>query len=216
MNDSEKNLADKLGGKFIVLDGPDGSGKSTQVLKLAQFIESLGVDVMTVRDPGGTHISDRVREILLDKKSEHMGVECEMLLYMASRAQLVHQIVRPALQSNKCVLADRYISSTIAYQGALGADIENIKAAAKLAVGKTMPDLTIILDLDSDHGLARATRENGADRIESRTVEYHNKVRRMFLKQASDNPEKFAVVDANGTIDQVSDAIKQKIQSFWQ
>jgi dTMP kinase len=189
---------DRLAGRFIVVDGPDGAGKSTQTALLAKALREQGVTVRQVRDPGGTAIGDRVREILLDPACEEMAVRTELMLYMASRAQLVAEIVRPALQAGQCVLSDRYISSTIAYQGAGGADVDEVRRVGDVAVGGLWPDLTILLDLPSDEGLARAAKRSDPDRMEAKAREFHRRVRELFLAQARNDPSGNVVVDASG------------------
>lgn len=204
-------LADKLAGRFIVVDGPDGAGKSTQIHLLAQWLGEQGVPLTQVRDPGGTAIGDRIREILLDKRHGEMAVECELMLYMASRAQLVRQIIRPALAQGRCVLADRYISSTIAYQGAGGADVDAIRRVADVAVGGLWPDLTIVLDIESEEGLRRAHRGVGHDRMELKGLEFHRKVRQGFAAQAHAQADCFRVVDAAGSVEAVSAHLRQAL-----
>lgn len=196
-------LSDKLAGRFVVIDGPDGAGKSTQAKLLAERLRADGLEVTLVRDPGGTAIGDRIRQILLDRTHGEMAVECELMLYMASRAQLAAEVIRPALEAGQCVLSDRYISSTIAYQGAGGADADAIRQAGRIAVGQTWPDLTVILDLPSDAGLTRAGRADEHDRMEAKGLEFHRRVREVFLQQARQEPERFRVVDASGSIDEV-------------
>jgi dTMP kinase len=204
-------LAKELAGKFIVLDGPDGAGKSTQLALLAEKLEAGGLTVCRLRDPGGTEIGNRVREILLDRAHETMSVECELMLYMASRAQLAHELIRPALSAGQCVLCDRFISSTIAYQGAGGADVDTIRRIGKAAVGETWPDLTIILDVDAAAGLSRVG--NAPDRIEAKGAEFHGEVREAFLKQA-DGPDCVVVVDGSGSIEQVHQRIAEAIAAW--
>jgi len=196
--DAILTIAPKLAGSFIVLDGPDGAGKSTQLSLLADAMTAAGVEVCRLRDPGGTTIGDRIREILLDRKHEAMSVECELMLYMASRAQLAAEHIRPALAAGKCVLCDRFISSTIAYQGAGGADIETIRRIGQAAVGDAWPDLTIVLDIDVEVGMGRLSDE--PDRMESKSLSFHRQVREVFLQQAADDPARFAVVDARTEI----------------
>jgi dTMP kinase len=137
-----------LAGRFVVFDGPDGSGKSTQFRRFADFVGEHGVNVTEVREPGGTPIGEQIRKILLDPASE-MSLRCEMLLYMASRAQLVEQIIAPALERKHLVLADRFVSSTLAYQGAAGGlPVNEIQAVAGVAVGSRQPDLVMVFDVD--------------------------------------------------------------------
>jgi len=193
-------VAPKLAGAFLVLDGPDGAGKSTQLSLLADALSAAGVEVCRLRDPGGTVIGDRVREILLDREHDGMSVECELMLYMASRAQLAAEHIRPALAAGKCVLCDRFISSTIAYQGAGGADVDMIRRIGQAAVGDAWPDLTIVLDVDVEVGMSRLSDE--PDRMESKSLDFHRKVREMFRRQADDDPGRFALVDPSGEIQQ--------------
>lgn len=211
------DLSDRLRKKFIVIDGPDGSGKTTQAKLLGQFLQQQGVSVCVVCDPGGTPIGDGIRRILLDRDHGEMSVECELMLYMASRAQLAAEVIRPALDSGQCVLCDRYISSTIAYQGAGGADVEAIRAVGLAAVGDTWPDLTVILDIDPQEGLIRAGKAGAADRIESKDLQYHRKVCELFLSQARNEPGRYAVIDASGGVEQVQQRLRDAIANWqWQ
>lgn len=194
-----------------MIDGPDGAGKSTQIAMLAAFLREQGLAVAQTRDPGGTAVGDRIRAILLDNAHAEMAVACETMLYMASRAQLVAEVIRPALESGVCVLCDRFVSSTIAYQGAGGADIEAIRRVAQVAVGGVWPDLTVILDLGHEEGLRRAAERATKDRMESKGDLFHQRVREMFLAQAKDQPDKFAVVDAAGPVEQVQLRLREKL-----
>jgi dTMP kinase len=145
-----------LSGKFIVFDGPDGCGKTTQLRTLIAKLQGQGVKVRRLREPGGTPIGEHIRELLLSTKTQNMDVRCEMLLYMASRAQLVHEEILPALAAGECVVSDRYASSTLAYQGGGGGmPLESILDVAKVALGDTWPDLTVVFDLDTDEAMAR-------------------------------------------------------------
>ncbi len=205
-------MAQALAGTFVVFDGPDGAGKSTQLGLLAEKLESAGVTICRLRDPGGTAIGDRVREILLDRAHEHMSVECEMLLYMASRAQLAYEFIRPALARGECVLCDRFISSTVAYQGAGGADVQTIRQVGHTAVGDAWPDLTVILDVDSAEGLSRI--DSAPDRIESKALDFHQRVRELFLQQAADEPDTFIVVPTTGTVERTHGQIVQALAAW--
>ena len=197
-----KHWINKLRGRFIVLDGPDGAGKSTQFHRLAAYVRRGGVEVCEVRDPGGTAIGERIRELLLDPDHERMDVRCEMLLYMASRAQLVAERIRPALRRGELVLADRFISSTLAYQGTAGGlPPEDIRSVGEAAVGDTRPDWTVIFDVD---GETAAKRLNPLlDRIELRGRPYHRRVRRGYLDQAAAEPDRYMVIDAGAGPDEV-------------
>ena len=207
------DLADKLAGKFIVVDGPDGAGKSTQVKLLADLLRAEGLAVRQVRDPGGTAIGDRIREVLLDNAHSEMTIGCEMLLYMASRTQLMGQVIAPALENGECVLSDRWVSSTVAYQVAEGtATAEEVMNLYDIALKKVYPDLTVILDVPAELGLGRLT--GPADRIEAKGPEFHEKVRALFLAQAKAAPAHFAVVDGAGGIQDVHERLMETLRNW--
>ncbi|MHC4716486.1 MAG: dTMP kinase [Planctomycetota bacterium] len=196
-----RDLADSLRGKFIVLDGPDGAGKSTQLDLLAELLARQGAEVERVRDPGGTSVGDKIRQILLDRANGDMVPLCEMLLFMASRAQLIAEKVRPAVTAGKVVLCDRFISATIAYQGASGVEAQPIIDVGNLAVQGVWPDLTVVLDLPAEVGLERVGRrvaQAGQDRMEIRSMAYHQAVRENFLTLSKCYPRPVVVVDAQG------------------
>ncbi len=193
----------RLAGHFVVFDGPDGSGKSTQFKRFAAFARDEGsLKVCEVREPGGTAIGEQVRTILLDPANQEMSLRCEMMLYMASRAQLIEQTIRPALDRGELVLADRFISSTLAYQGTAGGMTpEEILAVGRVAIGSIWPDLTVIFDVDEN---IAATRLNPLlDRMELKGIEFHRRVRQGFLAQAHNQPDWHLVVDASGDAEQV-------------
>ena len=146
---------DKLAGKFLVLDGPDGAGKSTQVRLLGDHLRGLGMPVEVAIDPGTTRIGQKIRDVLLDRDNGEIGPMCETFLFMASRAQLVHELIRPALAQGKVVLCDRFVSATIAYQGASGVDTKMIMKLGEVAIDGLWPHLTIVLDIPTDAGFKR-------------------------------------------------------------
>jgi len=202
----------KLKGKFIVLDGPDGSGKSTQVKLLSDLMIDKGVPVLSLRDPGGTRIGEHIRGILLDNGNTDMSVRCELLLYMASRAQLFSQRIAPALSHCECVLCDRWISSTYAYQavaGKIGPKV--VLKVAEAALERTWPDLTIIIDLPSDLGLNRIS--GTPDRMEQKGNNFHRQVRDAFLELA-DMRDDFEVVDGSSSIREVHQNICEIIERY--
>jgi dTMP kinase len=201
-----------LRGKFIVLDGGEGCGKSTQALLLKESLEKKGVATILVRDPGSTRIGEMIRKILLDPGNGEMSMRCEMLLYMAARAQLMRELIGPALAEGKCVVCDRFVSSTLAYQlGGDGLTEAEIRSAADTAIGGRWPDLTIILDMPVEQSAARLQRAK--DRIEQRPVEYHRKVRENYLAQAERDPLKVRVISAGGDKEFVHREILRVLES---
>ena len=226
------DLQSKLAGKFIVFDGPDGSGKTTQLKLLAERLTAAGLEVVRGKDPGGTPIGNQIRKILLEGDLAEMDVRCETFLFMASRAQLVSEVVDPALAAGKVVLCDRYISSTWAYQGAAGYDVAHIVELGRLAVGATWPHLTIIVDVPAEDGLQRTgrkphhagrNRKNGSgqglllgdaqpDAMEARPIAFHRKVRQLFLQLPPDYPGKAVVIDGRPAAEQVHERVWETIE----
>jgi len=180
-------------GKFITFEGSEGSGKSTQSKLLCAYLKKKGYRVIFLREPGGTKISEKIRQILLDNKNDGMSAESEVLLYMAARAQLVREIILPALKKGKIIICDRFLDSTLAYQGyGLGLDIEAIKYIGRLATLGLKPDLTIFLDLAIEKGLMH--RKFKEDRIEKRALSYHSRVRKGYLSLAAQEPQRIKIV----------------------
>ena len=201
-------MTQTLAGKFVVLDGPDGCGKSTQVRLLSEWIAARGVDVVSYRDPGTTVVGEKIRDILLDTAHEGMGDNVEVLLYMAARAQLWKEHIGPDLKSGKCVLMDRWVSSTCAYQGwAGGFGIDKVLKLGADALERLWPDITIVLDVDLETARSRMQRQ--LDRMEQKGDAYHAKVREGFLRLA-DTCDAVKVVDARRPVEQVhQDVLKQ-------
>lgn len=201
-----------LAGRFIVFDGPDGSGKTTQFARFVSYCRDAGIDMCEVREPGGTTISEQIRAILLNPDNIEMSLRCEMMLYMASRAQLVEERIRPALDRGQLVLADRFLSSTLAYQGAAGGLSEaEILAVGKVAVGSIWPDLTIIVDVDER--VAARRLHPLLDRMETKGVEFHRRVREGFLVQARAQPSQYLVVDGTREVDAVFAAVLEGVEA---
>ncbi|MEM8781371.1 MAG: dTMP kinase [Planctomycetota bacterium] len=194
-----------LRGSFVVFDGPDGSGKTTQFRRFIELCESQGIEVCEVREPGGTAIGERVRDLLLHYRDDDHGAmapACEMLLFMASRAQLIVERVRPALERGCLVLADRFISSTLAYQGtAGGTPVADILRVGQVALGETWPDRVVVFDVDE---ATAAQRLNPLlDRMEARGAAFHAKVRGGYLEQAQQDADRYVVIDARDDEDTV-------------
>jgi dTMP kinase len=210
-------------GKLLVLEGPEGAGKTTQAPLLAEWLRSLGHDVIAAREPGGTAVGDEVRRILLDSPDGAVGDAAEALLYMASRAQLVERIVRPGLARGAIVLLDRFFLSTYAYQVAgRGLAEDEVRAANQLAVGHLVPDLTILLTIPPTEGLARADRRGGRDRLERADAAFHERVARAFAMYSDaewqrNHPECGPVmsVDATGEVRDVFDRVVEALTSHW-
>ncbi len=202
---SEKMTA-SMSGLFLSLDGIDGAGKSTQVARLIEWFERRGREVISPRDPGSTALGESLREILLHRQEVPLSMTAEMLLYMASRAQLVHEVICPALAAGQVVIADRYLLANVVYQGcAGGVAVEHIWQVGNIATGGVMPQLTFILDLPVELALGRLTR--GLDRLESRGQEYMRLVRDGFLEQAQCLGEAAVIIDARASPDEIHAAI---------
>lgn len=207
-------LAARLRGRFVVFDGPDGSGKSTQLKRFAHWCTERGVAVSEVREPGGTAIGERIRAVLLDPENDSMVMRCEMLLYMASRAQLYAERIVPALERGELVLADRFTSSTLAYQGTAGGlPVDDILAVGRVATGNRWPDLTVVFDVDEVTAGKRLSPL--LDRIEQRDAEFHRRVREGYLAQCRDCPERYRKVDASVEPDAVFAAVLACASAFF-
>jgi dTMP kinase len=192
---------------FISLDGIDGAGKSTQIDLLRAHLESLGQTVACFRDPGSTKLGEAIREILLHREDIPLAGTAEMLLYMAARAQLVADQIRPALDSGATVICDRFLLANVVYQGVAGGlNVDELWSVGRCATGGLSPDVTVILDLEPEAAAARIQR--GADRLEKRGIEYFKKVRLGFLEQVQRASSKSLVVDASGSVDNIHSLIR--------
>lgn len=200
-------------GKFIVFDGGEGCGKSTQAILLKQSLEALGLVVLLVRDPGTTRVGELVRSILLNPDNDEISMRCEMLLYMAARAQMMSQMILPAMKRGEVVISDRFVSSTLAYQlNGEGMTAEQIRAVAEIAIQHRWPDLTIVLDMPIEQSISRVKRPK--DRIEQRPMEYHEQVRRNYLAQATAMPERYRVINGNRAVAAVQADVWSAAQSM--
>ena len=199
-------------GRFIALDGIDGSGKSTQIARLADWLRSRGLAVSTCRDPGSTAVGDAIRAILLDRHDLSVAPTAEMLLYMAARAQLVAEVVEPALAGGAWVVSDRYLTANIVYQGhAGGLDTEAIRAVGGVATGGLAPDLVVVLDVDLETSAARLDRP--LDKLENRGAAHRRLVREGYLAEAARDPDGIRVIRADAGIDEVAGRIRAAVAS---
>ncbi len=199
---------------FITFEGAEGSGKSTQIKAAAKFLKSKGYDVVLLREPGGTKVSEAIREILLNKDNSAMCPQTELLLYLAARAQIINEKILPALKKGKIVICDRYEDSTLAYQGyGRGFSIDSIlKVSKDLVRGSVVPNLTFLLDIDPAKGMKRGGRH---DRMERQSLAFHRKVRNGFLKLAAKNKKRFTVIDSSKPIDDVTQKVTGKLKNVF-
>ncbi|MEN6371327.1 MAG: dTMP kinase [Armatimonadota bacterium] len=197
-------------GFFISLEGPEGSGKSTQIRLLAAFLEDQGYKVVVTAEPGGDPVAQEIRKIVLHSKTDIVP-EAELLLYLAARAQHVRHIILPALQRGEIVISDRFADSSFAYQGyARGLDLATLKELNDFATGGLIPNLTLLLDVPVEFGLERQQDKN---RFEAESVAFHEKVRAGFLALAKDEPKRWAVIDATGSIEEVRERVAIAVES---
>lgn len=191
-------------GLFISVEGTDGAGKSTQIDLLLEHLKSKGIDVIYTREPGGTYISEKIREIILDTDNEGMKDTCEALLYAASRAQHVREKIVPALNEGKMVLCDRYVDSSIVYQGVgRGLGIDEVKAINDFAIGGVMPDITLFFDLTVEESVKRKKNMGSLDRIEKESFDFHKKIYDGYIKLAESDPARIKRIDASKPVEEV-------------
>jgi len=196
---------------FLSIDGGDGAGKTTQVALLVQWLTKIGYEVLACRDPGSSRLGELLRELVLKRSDLEIGRRAEMLLYMAARAQLTEQFIRPALSSGKLVVCDRYLLANVVYQGyAGGLDVDALWTVGHVATGGLKPDLTIVLDVPVEVAAARLHRE--LDRMEKQGDAFHGRVRQGFLAEAARHPAEILVVDASQPIDRVHAAVRAAVE----
>lgn len=204
-------------GLFITLEGPEGGGKTLHMAALAAFLRQQDCQVLATREPGGTPIGDQVRNVLMEMKNTAMHPRTEALLFQASRAQLVAQVIRPHLESGGVVLSDRYADSTLAYQG-YGHGLfrlDELRALIEFATGGLKPDLTLLLDLDTEMGLQRKLSEGEWNRLDAYDLEFHRRVRQGYLEMAHAEPQRWKIIDAGQPVEAVRralcDAVMERI-----
>ena len=202
-------------GIFITMEGPDGSGKSTQIALLKEYLESEGYDVLITREPGGTTISEAIRGIILNKDYSEMSPVTEMLLYASARAQLIAEVIGPVLDKGGAVISDRFVDSSLVYQGmARGLGVDAVYEVNKQAIGKYMPDVTFMLDLPAEVGISRKKDQKELDRMEMESLDFHRKVAEGYRKLADKFPERIETIDATLPIENISDLIKDRVRAI--
>lgn len=209
-------------GLFLTLEGPDGAGKTTQGTRLVEYLRRAGLPVVSSREPGGTAIGERIRQLLLDETHREMAPVTEMLLFAASRAQFVREVVEPALAKGVTVLSERYVDASLAYQGyGRGIDVALVRRVNEVATGGLLPDLTLLLDIDPAVGLQRARTAGGkegvagrGDRLEQETLAFYERVRAGFLQLARESPQRIVVIDVQGDVERVHRRVIEAVQGL--
>ncbi len=197
---------------FITLEGPEGSGKTSQIPPLSEFLRQEGYTIVTTREPGGTAVSDQIRSVLINMANKDMTPRTEILLFLAARAQLVDQLIRPALAEGKVVICDRYGDSTLAYQGyGHQTDLDTLRHLLAFATGGLVPDLTILLDIDVEAGLMRKKKVDEWNRLDAYEVAFHQRVRRGYHRLIAEEPNRWAVIDASQPQEVVQLVLRQVI-----
>lgn len=212
-HESNYELSNSVG-LFITFEGPEGSGKTTQIHLLAEYLTSQGHQLLLTREPGGTKIGNAIREILLSQTHQEMSPRAEALLFSAARAQLIDEVVRPALMQGKIVLSDRYIDSTLAYQGyGRNQNLNHLRLLGEFATQRLMPDLTLFLDVNPEEGLRRKLANDGAEwnRMEAQTLAFHQAVRQGYLDLATQEPMRWRVIDGAQQVEAIQSKIQQQV-----
>src|SRR5687768_12466896 len=199
---------------FITLEGPEGSGKTSHMPYLVEYLHKKGYNVFSTREPGGTSIGEQIREVIHDLKNAEMHPRAETLLYQAARAQIVEQVIKPRLADGEIVISDRYYDSTIAYQGyGHQQDLDEVRKLVKYATGGLVPDLTVLLDVDVEVGLGRR-KQNGMEwnRMDAHEIEFYQRVRAGYLEMVKQEPHRWVVIDAGRKWDKVQEALRRVIE----
>lgn len=191
-------------GLFITLEGPDGSGKSTQIELLRDYLSCKGYDIIVCREPGGTRISEAVRHVILNKDFKEMGHMTELLLYAAARAQLVEEVIRPSLEAGKIIICDRFVESSAVYQGiARNMGVDLVYDVNKFAIGDTIPNITFLIDIDAKTGISRKKQQTELDRMEREALDFHEKVAEGYRNLANMYPKRICKIDGNLSIEEI-------------
>jgi dTMP kinase len=200
---------------FITLEGPEGSGKTSHMPALVEYLKEQGWTVFPTREPGGTAIGEQIRGVIHDLKNAEMNPRAETLLYQAARAQIVEEVIRPRLEAGEIVISDRYADSTIAYQGyGHEQDLQQVRALVEYATGGLVPDLTVLLDIDVELGLKRKTQSGSEwNRLDAYTIEFHRRVRAGYLEMVKQEPKRWVVIDAGQEWGKVQEGLRGAIVS---
>lgn len=191
-------------GKFITFEGSEGAGKSTQLNAVENFLQRQGIEVVTTREPGGTPIAEKIREVLLDKDNQALCSDAELLLMFAARSQHINELILPALEQGKWVISDRFTDASFAYQGGgRGLSWQRIETLREWVQGEFNPDCTLLFDLPVEMGMARAKKRGPSDRFEEEQISFFEKVRKGYLRLAEEQPERFRLIDAAQSLEQV-------------
>lgn len=205
-----------MAGKFITFEGPEGSGKSTVIKAVVEFLTNEGYNILSTREPGGIRIAEDIRDIILSKDNTMMSARAEALLFAASRAQHLHEKILPGLAENKIILCDRFIDSSLAYQGhARGLGVDEVYQINKFAIGDTLPDLTLFFDVPPKVGLARVfNNTRDVDRLDLETIEFHEKVYDGYMLLAKKFEDRFVIIDGTNTVETVIEDTIQIIKTY--
>lgn len=202
-------------GLFISFEGSDGTGKTTQVRLFAEYLSSKGYDVLLTREPGGTRISESIREMILDPVNKEMDGHTEALLYAAARAQLVAELLMPAVESGRIIVCDRFMDSSIAYQGfARGLGADDVRRINEFAVHGLQPDITFFMDLPPEKAMKRVEREGGKDRLEAESMDFHMQVYRGFIELSEHFKDRYVRVDASDSIENIAAFIRNYFERY--
>ncbi|MDO6514353.1 dTMP kinase [Neptuniibacter sp. 2_MG-2023] len=202
-------------GRFITVEGTEGVGKSTNIDFLCNLLEARGIEIVLTREPGGTPLAEELRALLLSPRDERVSEDTELLLMFAARAQHIENVIRPALDRGAWVISDRFTDATFAYQGGgRGIDYEHISLLEKLVQHGLHPDLTLLLDLDVDVGLKRASARSEPDRFEQEKIDFFSKVRDAYLQRAKNEPQRFAIIDASVPLPEVQQQIASAVSLY--
>ena len=199
---------------FITLEGPDGGGKTSQVQHLAKYLRAENFNVLITREPGGSPIGDQIRQVIMELKNTAMDPHTEFLLFSASRAQHVAEVIRPGLEAGQIVISDRFYDSSLAYQGyGQGLSLETLKDITYFATDGLAPDLTLLLDLPVDEGLRRREADGNWNRMDAYDINFHRQVRRGYLKLAAEDPQRWVVLSAEQSFDALQEEIRRTVMA---